>query len=325
MSEALAPALRAGPGAVTEGASRPRRRRSRAARREAWAAYGFLSPWAIGFVGLTVGPMVASLVLSFTDYNLLDAGDTSWVGADNYREALTEDRLVLQSLKVTTYYATLAVALDLVVGLAVALLLNTGFRAIGAIRTIYYLPAAVSGVAVSLLWLWIFQPSSGLANAVLDLVGLPRIDWVYSTTWVIPAFVLMSLWGVGRSAFIYLAILQRIPTNLYEAAAVDGAGPLTRFRRITLPLVTPAIFLNLVLGIIGNFQTFTQAFVISEGGPANASLFYTLYLYRNAFRYFRVGYASALAWILFALLLTLTLVAFRSSRRWVYYEAGGAR
>lgn len=296
-----------------------------AARRESWAAYGFLSPWIIGFVGLTVGPMLASLVLSFTDYNLLDANGTSWVGADNYREALTDDRLVVQSLKVTTYYATLAVVLDLVVGLLLALLLNAGFRAIGAIRTIYYLPAAVSGVAVSLLWLYIFQPSGGLANGVLQLLRLPAIDWVYSTTWVIPAFVLMSLWGVGRSAFIYLAILQRIPTNLYEAAAVDGAGALTRFRRITLPLVTPAIFLNLVLGIIGNFQTFTQAFVISEGGPANASLFYTLYLYRNAFRYFRVGYASALAWILFALLLTLTLVAFGTSRRWVYYEADDAR
>ncbi|CAN5294583.1 sugar ABC transporter permease [soil metagenome] len=293
-----------------------------AGRREALAAYGFLSPCAIGFVGLTLGPMVASLVLSFTDYNLVDSGGTDWVGLDNYRRALTDDPLVLQSLKVTTYYATMAVALDLVVGLLLALLLNAGFRAVGVIRTIYYLPAAISGVAVSLLWLWIFQPSSGLANALLGLVGLPGTRWVYSTTWVIPAFVLMSLWGVGRSAFIYLAILQRIPTNLYYAAAVDGAGAFTRFFRITLPLVTPAILLNLVLGVIGNFQTFTQAFVISEGGPANASLFYTLYLYRNAFRYFRVGYASALAWILFALLLGLTLVAFRSARHWVYYEAG---
>ena len=297
-------------------------RRLTASQREAVVAYWFISPWVIGFVGLTLGPMLASLILSFTDYNLVSTTGTSFVGIENYRKALADDPLVMQSLRVTSYYATLAVALDLVVGLALALLLNTGFRGIGAIRTIYYLPAAVSGVAVSLLWLWIFQPSGGLANGLLELVGLPAIDWVYSTTWVIPAFVLMSLWGVGRSAFIYLAILQRIPTNLYEAAAVDGAGPLRRLFRITIPLVTPAIFLNLVLGIIGNFQTFTQAFVISEGGPANASLFYTLYLYRNAFRYFRVGYASALAWILFALLLALTLLVFRSSRRWVYYEAG---
>ena len=301
----------------------PRTRHLRGSRREALAAYGFISPWVIGFVGLTLGPMLASLALSFTDYNLVTTAGTSFVGTGNYREALFDDPLVIQSLRVTAYYATLAVALDLVVGLGLALLLNTGFRAIGAIRTIYYLPAAISGVAVSLLWLWIFQPSGGLANGFLGLVGLPGSDWVYSTTWVVPAFVLMSLWGVGRSAFIYLAILQRVPTNLYEAAAVDGAGSLRRLLRITLPLVTPAIFLNLVLGLIGNFQTFTQAFVISEGGPANASLFYTLYLYRNAFRYFRVGYASALAWILFALLLTLTLLVFRSARRWVYYEAGG--
>ncbi|MBA2768511.1 MAG: sugar ABC transporter permease [Sporichthyaceae bacterium] len=266
--------------------------------------------------------MLASLALSFTDDNLVSAG-TSFVGLDNYQQALTEDPLVLKSLRVTAYYASAAVALDLVVGLALALLLNAGFRGIGAIRTIYYLPAAVSGVAVSLLWLWIFQPNGGLANGLLGLVGLPGPNWVYSTAWVIPAFVLMSLWGVGRSAFIYLAILQRIPTNLYEAAAVDGAGPMRRLFRITVPLVTPAIFLNLVLGLIGNFQTFTQAFVISEGGPANASLFYTLLVYRNAFRYFRIGYASALAWILFAILLVLTLLVFRSARRWVYYEADG--
>jgi len=316
----IAPAALAAPAPLP--ATRTRRL-NRASRREALSAYGFISPWVIGFVGLTVGPMVASLVLSFTDNNLVSTGGTSFVGLDNYQRALLDDPLVIKSLKVTTYYATFAVALDLVLGLALALLLNAGYRAIGIVRTIYYLPAAVSGVAVSLLWLWIFQPSGGLANELLALVGLPELDWVYSTTWVIPAFVLMSLWGVGRSAFIYLAILQRIPTNLYEAAAVDAVGPLRRFFRITVPLVTPAIFLNLVLGLIGNFQSFTQAFVISEGGPANASLFFTLYLYRNAFRYFEIGYASALAWILFALLLALTALVFRSARRWVYYEAGG--
>lgn len=296
-------------------------RRRTASRREAIAAYGFISPWMLGFVGLTVGPMLASLALSFTDDNLVASG-TSFVGLDNYEKALFDDPLVMHSLRVTAYYASAAVVLDLVVGLALALLLNAGFRGIGAIRTIYYLPAAVSGVAVSLLWLWIFQPNGGLANGLLALVGLPGPAWVYSTNWVIPAFVLMSLWGVGRSAFIYLAILQRIPTNLYEAAAVDGAGSMRRFFRITVPLVTPAIFLNLVLGLIGNFQTFTQAFVISEGGPANASLFYTLLVYRNAFRYFRIGYASALAWILFALLFILTMLLFLSARRWVFYEAG---
>ena len=199
----------------------PRTRHRGGSRSEALAAYGFISPWVIGFVGLTLGPMLASLALSFTDYNLVTTAGTSFVGTGNYREALFDDPLVIQSLRVTAYYATLAVALDLVVGLGLALLLNTGFRAIGAIRTIYYLPAAISGVAVSLLWLWIFQPSGGLANGLLGLVGFPGSDWVYSTTWVVPAFVLMSLWGVGRSAFIYLAILQRVPTNLYRRPSTE--------------------------------------------------------------------------------------------------------
>lgn len=289
-------------------------------RREALAAYGLVSPWILGFVGLTLGPMVASLLLSFTSYELVDPAKSRWVGAGNYREALFSDPLVWQSLKVTAYYVVLAVAFELVMGFALAVLLNMGFRGIGAVRTVYYLPAVVSGVAVSLLWLLIFQPSSGLANSVLGLFGLDGVRWVYSTTWVVPAFVLMSVWGVGRAAFIYLAILQRIPTNLYEAAAVDGVGPFSRFARITLPLATPAIFLNLVLALIGKFQIFTEAFVVSEGGPGNSSLFFVLYLYRTAFRYFRVGYASTLAWLLFGLLLGLTMVAFRTSRHWVYYE-----
>ena len=291
-----------------------------ASRREALAAYGLVSPWAIGFVGLTVGPMVASLLLSFTDYELVDPSASRWIGTGNYREALTADPLVWQSLKVTAYYVVLAVVFELVVGFGLAILLNTGFRGLGAVRTLYYLPGVVAGVAVSLLWLLIFQPSSGLANSVLGVFGLDGVGWVYSTTWVVPAFVLMSVWGVGRAAFIYLAILQRIPTNLYEAAAVDGISSFSRFTRITLPLATPAIFLNLVLAVIGKFQIFTEAFVISEGGPGNSSLFFVLYLYRTAFRYFRVGYASALAWLLFAILLTLTTVAFRTSRRWVFYE-----
>lgn len=297
--------------------------------REAGAAYLFLSPWVIGFVALTLVPMVGTLVLSFSNYDLLDPGGTGWVGAANYREAAT-DPTVRQALKVTAYYALAEVGLNLVLGLALALLLNSAVRGIATLRTIYYLPAVVSGVAVAILWLWIFQPSSGLANRLLNLVGLPSVGWVYSSTWVIPAFVLMGLWGVGQNAFIYLAVLQRIPTNLYEAAAVDGVGPLRRLARITVPLVTPAIFVNLVLGLIGNFQIFTAGFVITSGkggpgsltlgGPGQSSLFYVLYLYQNAFSRFRFGYASALAWILFVLLLAMTLVIFRTSRRWVYEE-----
>lgn len=292
-------------------------------------AYLFLSPWVIGFVALTLVPMVGTLVLSFTDYGLLSPGSASWVGAGNYYEAAT-DPTVRQALKVTAYYALAGVGLNLVVGLALAILLNAAMRGIATLRTIYYLPAVVSGVAVAILWLWIFQPSSGLANRLLNFIGLPSVGWVYSSTWVIPAFVLMGLWGVGQSAFIYLAVLQRIPTNLYEAAAVDGVGPVRRLTRITLPLVTPAIFVNLVLGLIGNFQIFTAGFVITHGkggpgsltlgGPGQSSLFYVLYLYENAFNKFRFGYASALAWILFLALLAMTLMILRSSRWWVYEE-----
>lgn len=311
-----------------------RARHLTASRREALASYAFLSPWAIGFVGLTAIPMGASLLLSFTDYGLLDPGAANWTGLANYRRALGDDPLVRQALAVTAYYALASVALELVLGLGLALVLNVGFRGARVLRTIYYLPAVISGVAVALLWLWIFQPSSGLANQALGLLGLPQPAWFYSAHWVIPAFVIMSLWGVGRAAFIYLAILQRIPTHLYEAAAVDAVGPVRRFLHITLPLVTPAIFLNLVLGLIGNVQIFTEGYVITSGsngpgsltlgGPGTSSLFYVLYLYVNAFRYFEFGYASALAWILFAIILLLTLVVFRTGRHWVYYE-GEAR
>jgi len=309
-------------------AAPPRSRRLTGRQRETGAAYLFLSPWIIGFVALTLVPMVGTLVLSFTDYGLLDP-HTTWVGAANYREAAM-DPTVRQSLKVTAYYALAEVGLNLVLGLVLAILLNAGLRGIATLRTIYYLPAVVSGVAVAILWLWIFQPSSGLANRLLNVLGLPSVGWVYSSTWVIPAFVLMGLWGVGQTAFIYLAVLQRIPTNLYEAAAVDGVGAVRRLTRITLPLVTPAIFVNLVLGLIGNFQIFTAGFVITHGkggpgsltmgGPGQSSLFYVLNLYRSAFLQFRFGYASALAWILFVLLLAMTLLIVRSGRRWVYEE-----
>jgi len=304
-------------------------RRLTGRQREAGVAYAFMSPWVVGFLALTLLPMAASLVLSFTDYQLLSPGSAHWIGGANYAEA-ARDPAVGQSLKVTAYYAISEVGLSLVLGLVLALLLNAGMRGIATLRTVYYLPAVVSGVSVAILWLWIFQPSGGLANHILNMLGLPSVGWIYSSRWVIPAFVLMGLWGVGQTAFIYLAVLQRIPTNLYEAAAVDGIGPLRRLFGITLPLVTPALLVNLVLGLIGNFQIFTAGFVITTGrggpgaltlgGPGQSSLFYVLYLYQNAFTRFRFGYASALAWVMFALLLALTLLIFRSSRRWVYEE-----
>jgi len=296
--------------------------------RERGVAYLFLSPWALGFLAFTAGPMVVSLVLSFTDYQVLDPGSTTWVGTGNYRRAL-DDPVLAHSLRVTLLYAALAVPADLVLGLVLALVLNARARGMALFRTAVFLPVMIAGaaggsVAVALLWLWIFQPRFGLLNHLLSLVGLPPQLWVYSTRLVVPSLALMSLWGVGRSMLIYLAALQRLPTDVLWAAQLDGAGPWRRFARVTLPLISPALFFNLVLDLIYALQTFTQAYVVTDGGPGDSSLFYMLYLYRNAFTYFDMGYASALAWLLFALTLALTVLVFRSARSWVFYEGSPA-
>lgn len=285
------------------------------------AAYLCVAPWLIGFLALQAGPMLLSLGLSFTDYAVLKPDATRFVGIENYRHALLEDSSLRTALRVTVYYAVLAVVLDLVVGLGLALLLN--HRRLPCktfFRSAIYLPSLLPGVAVGVLWLWIFQPQAGLANVLLRAVGLPPSQWVYSTQTVIPSLALMSMWTVGRSVLVFLAALQGLPAELLEAAALDGAGRIERLRAITLPLITPAILLNLVLDVIANLQLFTQAFVVTRGGPAEASLVYVLYLYRVAFEEFRMGYASALAWLLLLLLVGVTLLIFRSSSRWVYYE-----
>jgi multiple sugar transport system permease protein len=188
-------------------------------------------------------------------------------------------------------------------------------------RTIFYLPSSISGVPVALLWMWIFSPEFGILNAALRLFGIEGPEWLFDPVWVIPAFIVMSLWGIGGGMVIFLAGLQSIPQHLYEAAELDGAGVLGKFWNVTLPMMSSIIFFNLIMSIIGSFQTFTQAFVMTKGGPANASLFYVLYLYRNAIGYFKMGYASAMAWLLFVIILGLTLLVFKSSPMWVYYEA----
>jgi len=297
--------------------------------RERAVAAGFLSPWVLGFAAFTAGPMVISLVLSFTDYQVLDPGSTSWVGAGNYRRALADPTLA-HSLRVTLLYAVLAVPADLVLGLVLALVVNTRAPAMGLFRTAMFLPVMIAGaaggsVAVALLWLWLFQPRFGLLNHLLSLVGLPAQLWVHSPRTVVPSLALMSLWGVGRSMLIYLAALQRLPTDVLWAAQLDGAGPLRRFARVALPLISPALLFNLVLDLVYALQAFTQAYVVTDGGPGDASLFYMLYLFRNAFTYFDMGYASALAWLLFALTLVLTALVFRSARAWVFYEGAPAR
>lgn len=291
---------------------------TRMARREAIEAYVCIAPWVLGFIFFVGGPIVASLGISLTDWSLL--APPAFLGGGNYAH-MARDPLFWQSLKVTLIYALFSIPLGIALGFALALLLNQRVRFIALWRTVFYLPAVVSGVAVALLWLWVFNPELGLANRFLALFGLPGLGWLADTHWALPALIIMSLWGVGGGMVIYLAGLQGIPTDLYEAAHIDGADAWRRFRGITVPLMTPVLFFQLVIGIIGSLQVFTNAYVMTNGGPANATLFYVLYLYLTAFSNFNMGYAAALAWILFLIILALTLLIFWSSSRWVYYEA----
>ncbi|MGH9164559.1 MAG: carbohydrate ABC transporter permease [Acidimicrobiales bacterium] len=293
------------------------------------AAYAFLTPWLIGFLAFTLGPMLVSAVLSLTDYQVLNPGATRFVGTSNFTAAL-HDPVLAHSLRVTLFFATLAVPADLAVGLVLALVVNARARGMGALRTVLFLPIMIGGaaggsVAVALLWLWMFQPRFGLLNRLLALVHLPPQLWVASPRLVVPSLALMSLWGVGRSMLIYLAALQRVPTDLVWAAQMDGAGAWRRFVSVVLPLISPAILFNLVLDLIYAMQAFTPAYVVTNGGPGDSSLFFMLYLYRNAFTYLHMGYASALAWLLFALTLALTVMIFRTARSWVFYEGAPNR
>lgn len=288
------------------------------AKREEREFLVFVSPWLIGFLFFVLGPFVGAVLLGLTKYDGYNAPD--WIGFTNFQN-LFKDRLFWISFRVTATYALASVPLHIALGLAIAVLLNQRVRGLSVWRTIYFLPAVVSGVAVSMLWLWIFNPEFGLLNAGLRLIGISGPAWVHSRTWALPALILMSLWGVGSTMVIYLAGLQGIPTEFYEAASIDGATSLQRFTRITLPLLSPVIFFMLVNGVIGSFQVFTQAYIMTGGGPANATLFYALYLYRTGFKELNFGYASALAWVLFLVILALTLLIFRSSRFWVYYES----
>jgi multiple sugar transport system permease protein len=296
--------------------------------RESFTGYAFISPWLIGFLVFTAGPVIASLLISFHSWSLLSTPE--WVGLANYQRILSEDPLFLTSLWNTAYYVILSVPLGICLALALALMLNLPMRGMGIFRTVFFLPSITNIVAVSVLWLWVFNPEFGLLNSVLRLFGVDGILWLQSEGWAKPAFVVMSLWGVGGSIIIFLAALQGIPRELYEAASLDGAGSARRFFHITLPMISPALFFSLVIGIIGSFQVFAQAFVMtgsaqpgSEGGPNNATLFIVLYLYKKAFQEFSMGYAAALAWLLFFIILFFTVVQTRLSRRWVYYEAEG--
>ena len=292
-------------------------RRRRAAFKRNLEGWLFASPWIIGFVLWTLGPMVASFVLAFMEWDLVSS--PRWVGFNNVRE-MARDVVLLEALKVTTIYSLLSVPLHLVFGMGLAMLLNTKIAGMRFYRTAFYLPSVLSGVAVALLWRWLFSSEFGLFNILLSYFGVRGPSWLGDERWALPSLVLMSLWGVGAGTIIYLAGLQGIPADLYEAAEVDGARGWARFRHITLPLMTPVLFFQLIVGIISALQIFTPALVMTNGGPNNATNFVLLYLYRNAFQYFRMGYASAIAWVLFLYILVLTLIVFRSSALWVHYQ-----
>ena len=291
------------------------------------AGYAFIAPWLAGFLLFTLGPMIVSLGASFTSWSMLSP--PTWVGLENYERIVSEDPLFVESVWNTLVYVALSLPLTTLLALGLALLLNRNLPGIKLFRTLFFLPSITNLVAVSVLWLWIFNPEFGLLNAGLRAVGLEGPLWLQSEAWAKPALVLMALWGVGGSMIIFLAALQGVPQELYEAAALDGAGAGRRFFHITLPMISPALFFSVVMSLIGGFQVFTQAFVMtgtaqpgSEGGPNNATLFMVLYLYKKAFQDFRMGYASALAWILFLVILIVTLLQKRASQGWVYYEAG---
>ncbi|MGC8972285.1 MAG: carbohydrate ABC transporter permease [bacterium] len=292
--------------------------RSKLARKEAIEGYLYAIPWFIGFVVFTTGPIIASFLLSFTNWDLVRT--PKWIGFGNYK-TLIEDPLFWRGLKVTSIYAAFSVPLGIAGGLAIAVLMNQKIKGLSIFRTIYYLPAVVSGVPVSLLWSWIFNPDFGVLNYLLSLVGIKGPGWIYDERWALPSLIIMSLWGVGGGMVIYLASLQGVPTELYEAAIIDGASSWRRFWSITVPMISPVIFFQLIMGIIGSFQVFTQAYIMTNGGPNYATLFYVLYLYQNAFQWFKMGYASALAWVLFLVILILTFVQFRIANYWVYYES----
>jgi multiple sugar transport system permease protein len=288
-------------------------------RKEAVEGYLYISPWILGMLAFTLFPFVASLFLSLTDYMVI--ARPRFVGVSNYISALTQDELLWGSLRRTLYFAAVSVPLGIAGSLFCAILLNQGLKGTALFRTMYFLPSLTPLVALALLWQWILQPQFGVLNFLLGKVGIPGPGWLASTTWAIPALILMVLWATigGGQMVIFLAGLQGVPQELYEAVEIDGGGTWRKFRHVTLPMISPTMFFNLVLGIIGALKVFTVAYVATEGGPAYATWFYVLHLFNQAFKYTNMGYASALAWIFFVIVLLFTYIQIRISRSWVYY------
>jgi multiple sugar transport system permease protein len=285
-----------------------------------WAGYLFISPWLIGFFTFIFLPILASFVLAFTSYDILSPPE--WVGLQNFERMFTADARYWRSVRSTFYYVFTAVPLRLVFALAVAMLLNTSRKGVGLYRAVYYAPSIVGGsVAVAVMWREIFG-NEGVINFILALIGVPPMAWLGNPSTAIWTLIALAVWQFGSPMLIFLAGLKQIPAELYEAAAIDGAGPWSKFRNVTLPLLTPIIFFNLIMQIINGFMVFTQAFIISggTGRPLDTTLFYSLYLYIRAFTTFEMGYSSAMAWVLLLIIATFTGIIFKTSSNWVFYS-----
>ncbi len=285
--------------------------------------FAFIAPWLIGFLGFIIGPMIASLYFSFTNYDLLSP--PTWIGLDNYINMFTNDSRFWQAIKVTFIFVFGSVPLKLAFALFVAMLFNTKRRGVGLYRTLYYVPSILGGsVAIAVVWKQLFG-REGAINDILSLFGIPSVSWVTSPDFALSTLIILVVWQFGSPMLIFLAGLKAIPAELYEAAAVDGASPLHQFIKITIPMLSPVIFFNLVMQTIQGFMAFTQSFLITEGGPMDRTLFYAVYLYEKAFAHFDMGYASALAWILLLICGIFTAFIFRTAKSWVYYESEGGK
>ena len=279
----------------------------------------FATPWLLGLLIFIIGPIFASLVLSLTKYDVITRPE--FLGFENYRRAFFEDELFWPSLGRTARYAVSVVPFGLIGSLCLAMLLNQGLKGTNLFRTLYFLPSLTPSVAMAILWRWLLQPSVGPVNYVLKTIGTKGPGWLTDPKWALNSLIMIALWGGmgGNNMLIFLAGLQGVPTELYDAAEVDGAGRWAKFRHVTLPMISPTMFFNLIMGIIGSLKVFTMAFVATSGGPSRATWFYALHLYNWAFQYFEMGYAAALAWIFAIVLILITLLQFRLSSRWVFY------
>lgn len=286
-------------------------------KKEARRFYIYISLWLIGFLIFMLYPMVYSFILSFKDADI--TGQGHFIGFDNYIRAFTTDHLFFKSLFNTLFYTFISVPLSLIFALFVALILNQKLKGIGFFRTCFFIPYITSGLAVTLLWGWIFNPQFGLLNYALSLIHIQGPGWLTSATWSKPALILMSLWSVGNSVIIFLAALQDIPTELMECAKIDGANTIKVLFKIQIPLVTSTIFFNMLMGMIFSLQMFMPAYVLTAGGPSDSTYMYMLHLYNTTFRYYEMGYGSTLAWILFVIILAVTFIINKTSKHWVYY------